>query len=265
MTAPGCTILREDTAAVANPEAGLWGNIECAADSRHQHVLTGGDPNVRSSGTSQGNTAYRNLTVLDGDDFSGERCQLGRNERGYGENSGTQTSGTFALYNQGERKITFLSMRQGAGFDANVNAWQLGYNSKQTQPYAASSPDGNAVEMQMYGGQLRLTVFWQQLADVWVTPAPANGVWVRYALDVVYSTDPAVGKTRVYVDKNGDGDALDAGEQSPTISGQTLATDESGQPIPSHLRLGLYHNPVIPCPAPSGCQVDIDNVQVVGG
>jgi hypothetical protein len=36
-----------------------------------------------------------------------------------------------------------------------------------------------------------------------------------------------------------------------------------GDPIPSHLRAGLYHNANIPCPAPSGCSIDIDNVQVV--
>ena len=37
----------------------------------------------------------------------------------------------------------------------------------------------------------------------------------------------------------------------------------TGAPIPSHLRAGIYHNPVIPCVAPSGCSVDVDNVQVM--
>ena len=36
-----------------------------------------------------------------------------------------------------------------------------------------------------------------------------------------------------------------------------------GQPIPSHLRAGIYHDPLIPCPSPTGCSVDIDNVQVI--
>jgi hypothetical protein len=75
------------------------------------------------------------------------------------------------------------------------------------------------------------------------------------------------------VDRNGDGDALDDGEQSPRIATSTLATELSGNasgglaagdPIPSHLRLGLYHNPTISCPGPTGCPVDVDNVQVVG-
>jgi hypothetical protein len=75
-----------------------------------------------------------------------------------------------------------------------------------------------------------------------------------------------------YVDKNGDGNARDAGERSPTTQTYTLKTEIpdtsldgilAGQAIPSHLRIGLYHNPLITCPRPLGCQVDIDNVQVV--
>jgi hypothetical protein len=36
----------------------------------------------------------------------------------------------------------------------------------------------------------------------------------------------------------------------------------TGQPNPDVLLLGLYHDPSIACPPPSGCSVDIDNVQV---
>jgi hypothetical protein len=52
----------------------------------------------------------------------------------------------------------------------------------------------------------------------------------------------------------------------------TLATEIAGYPsdgvavgtgIPSHLRMGVYHDPSIPCPSPTGCSIDIDNVQVV--
>ena len=34
-----------------------------------------------------------------------------------------------------------------------------------------------------------------------------------------------------------------------------------GDTIPSHLRMGLYHNSVIPCPG--GCSIEFDNIQVV--
>jgi hypothetical protein len=43
MTASGCNVLRQDTAAVTDPEAGIWGNIECASDSRYAYVGGGGD------------------------------------------------------------------------------------------------------------------------------------------------------------------------------------------------------------------------------
>ena len=46
-------------------------------------------------------------------------------------------------------------------------------------------------------------------------PLPANGIWVRYAMDVVYSSNPNVGSMKLYADTNGDGDFTDAGEQSP--------------------------------------------------
>ena len=115
---------------------------------------------------------------------------------------------------------------------------------------------------QIFGGRLRLYNFDTR---VWSIRAPRHGVWVRYAFDVVYSTDPAKGSVKVYVDLNGDGDALDRGEQSPRIMMATLARDtQTGAPIPDHLRIGIYHDSSIACPPPAGCSVDVDNVQVVG-
>lgn len=43
-------------------------------------------------------------------------------------------------------------------------------------------------------------------------------------LDVVCSIDPTVGKVKLYVDVNGDGDALDRGERFPRMNVRTLAT-----------------------------------------
>jgi predicted ATPase len=59
-----------------------------------------------------------------------------------------------------------------------------------------------------------------------------------------------------------------AGEQSPTIHVATLMPEVAGGPspyapgqgIPSHLRAGIYQDPNYSCP--TGCSVDIDNVQV---
>ena len=108
MTAPGCTTLRSDTSAGA-PRAGLWGSVDCASSSRASTPSSGGDPSPQADGTRQPDSAFRDLTVLDGDDVWGERCELGHNERRYGVNTGSQTSGTFELYHAGDHKITFFS------------------------------------------------------------------------------------------------------------------------------------------------------------
>ena len=133
MTAPGCSTLRSDTGADA-PRAGLWGSIDCASSSRASTSSSGGDPSPEADGTRQPDSAFRDLTVLDGDDFWGERCELGRNERRYGVNTGSQTSGTFELYHAGDHKITFFSERYPRNFDTGVGTWQTVMQMKQAQP-----------------------------------------------------------------------------------------------------------------------------------
>ena len=49
--------------------------------------------------------------------------------------------------------------------------------------------------------------------QIWSAPARTR-MWTRFAFDVNYSVDPRLGSVRVYVDTNGDGDALDRGERS---------------------------------------------------
>jgi hypothetical protein len=132
MRARGCSLLRSDTAKVVDPEPGRWGNIECADNSRQLRLAKGGDTQRRADGKKQGDSAYRRLTVIDGDDFYGERCELGRNERRYGVNRGSQTSGTFALYGEGEHMITFFSQRYPVTFPSDAPAWQVILQMKQT-------------------------------------------------------------------------------------------------------------------------------------
>ena len=115
MTVSGCTV-KSDTGSSADPES-LWGSIDCASASRASVVPSGGDPHPTATGAPQGDDAYRRLTVLDGDDVSGERCELGRNEWGNGSGGG---EGTFQLYREGERRITFASFRLPENFPLNT-------------------------------------------------------------------------------------------------------------------------------------------------
>ena len=270
LTAPGCTVLSEDTASNPDPTP-LWGRIDCASDSRHQQVTGGSDPHPTATGTPQGDDAFRRLTVFDGDDVWGERCELGRNEHRYGEEGG---AGTFALFPEGQRSITFASYRLPDSFPLGTTAFQPVLQMKQAQP-SANGGGTPILSMNARDGHWRLMNSdsagpSSDSHEIWSAVAQ-SGVWTRFAFDVVHSQDPAQGSITVYVDLNGDGDATDSGEQSPMLHTSTLkyetlggsSTDRiaPGASIVSHLRSGIYHEGSIPCP--TGCAIELDNVQVV--
>jgi hypothetical protein len=250
----GCPVARSDTAAAGDPVP-FWGKIDCEEDSRHRRITSDGDPHPTSTGSPQGDSSFRRLTVRDGDRVYGERCELGLN----------RSEGPTALYREGDRAVTFISLRLPEGTDVNGPYWRTVTQMKQAQTYR--NPDPSPVlELQVVGRVWFVNISWD---DAWETPAEQN-TWTRFAFDVTYSQDPTVGSIKIYVDLNGDGDAADSGEQSPTIHSATLRaeTDGSGpsdfsvgESIPDHLRAGIYHDPDYSCP--TGCSVDVDNVQIV--
>src|SRR5690242_8205820 len=69
-------LIASDTAANPNPDP-FWGRSYCANDQRVQQFTSGGDPHPTLTGAPQGDGAFRRLTVFDGDDAFGERCELG--------------------------------------------------------------------------------------------------------------------------------------------------------------------------------------------
>ncbi len=91
---------------------------------------------------------------------------------------------------------------------------------------------------------------------MWSTPATL-GSWTHISWDVTYSPDPSKGKVQLTV----------GSVQSPTFTTYTEKYEVSpgssalkpGDPIPSHLRMGIYHSPSLP-----GTHVDFTNVQVRG-
>jgi Polysaccharide lyase len=256
LTLPGCQVIASDTAAKADPTA-FWGRIDCAAEDRHSRRERGGDSAPRGDGKPQGNRAFRRMRVLDGDDVSGERCELGLND---------SEEGPTVFFEEGDRRITFASIRLPPASDLSDPNWRVAMQMKQAQPYNNADP-ASIFELQERAGSWILISDWH---DLWTAPARA-GEWTRFAFDVTYSRDPEGGRVNVYADLNGDGDAGDSGERSGTIRAATLREETDGEQtavdpgdsIPSHLRAGIYQNPIFRCPAPSGCWVDVDNVQVL--
>jgi Polysaccharide lyase len=268
-TAPGCRATFADTGADPDAER-VWRSIDCAVDSRHQLIGDGGDPSATAGGAVQGDDSYRRLTVIDGDDVDGERCELGHNEHRQCCDPAP------VIYREDQRSITFVSFRLPRTFSLTEDSWKIVMQMKQTQP--SSGGGGNPV-LALHASLGRWRLYQaaspgptaREPRQLWSAPAE-NRVWTRFALDVTYSQDPAEGRIEIYADLNGDGDALDEGEQSPPIRTYTLKHEVSGEAgdgiapgesIPSHLRVGPYQETTTSCPGPAGCSVDVDNIEVM--
>ena len=250
-------LLASDTAAGADPIP-FWGQVECEQGSRHELVSGGGDTHPTATGEPQGNSSFRRIRVLDGDDFWGERCELGDN----------WASGPTAFYREGRRRITAISLRLPPGFPVNAHTWQVVMQMKEAQP-SANGGGSPALELQVFNGQWRLnqsgsTGLTSDSRKIWTWPA-RTGVWTRFSFDIRYSRSPRKGRIKVIADLNGDGDYLDAREGKRKRKTFTLKRQlhRRSASVPSHLRAGIYHDPAIDCPPPAGCQIDIDNVQVL--
>jgi hypothetical protein len=260
----GARTLFRDSSAAADPKP-IWGRVDCSEErgTRLRQGLLGGDMNSRTDGSVLGQTAFRRLLVFDGDDVSGERCELGLND---------WRDGPTALYHEGQRRVTYVSLRLPETFPLGTRRWQTVIQMKQTQP----ADDGGGppmISIEARHGKWRLNVSTGRESSDWTRwkARARRGVWTRFILDVFYSRSPHQGWVRLFADRNGDGDIEDAGERSGLIRGQTLkqeGPDEggndgipAGRSIPSHLRVGIYHDKRISCP--EGCAVDVDSVRVV--
>jgi hypothetical protein len=243
----GLHLLKQDLATEPDPIP-LWGDIDAVSPTRHQWFSSGG-PN---------GGPFRRMTVLDGDLYHGdsERAELGDSDYLFEDGE----PDTFYLYRAGMRRVTSFWMRLPSSFPMNSDEWQVVMQMKQTDP--ANNADGTPViSLQAIQGQwiLKQSTSTGPASDtriLWRTPARV-GVWTHLTVDATYSTDPAAGRFAMTI----------GGASSPVLRTYNLKHEVSppgpqlkaGDPIPSHLRLGIYHEPSMPATS-----VDIAQVQIFG-
>lgn len=246
----GCRLhlLRQDLATDPDP-TGLWGGILAVSPSRHQWIPSGG-PN---------GGPFRRMTTLDGDLFHGnsERAELGNSD--YTPDSRGRLE-TFYLYRAGTRRVTSFWMRLPSNFPIDTDDWQVVMQMKETDP--ATNVEGTPViSLQATDGEWLL----KQSSSagpshdtrvLWMTPARV-GIWTHIVVDATYSSDPSKGLFQITI----------GGVRSPVLHTYDLKYEtnppgpglHAGEPIPDHLRLGIYHDPALP-----GTSVDIARVQIFG-
>ncbi|HEY6653020.1 MAG TPA: heparin lyase I family protein [Solirubrobacterales bacterium] len=246
----GCELhlLKEDLATDPDPRA-LWGSIDAVSPTRHQWFASGGPDGG----------PFRRITALDGDDFDGERAELGNGD--YLPDSHGRLD-TFYLYRGGTHRVTSFWMRLADGFPISPDRerWQNVMQMKQTSP-ANNSSGTPVLALQATDGDWLLKQSdspgpADDMHILWRTPARV-GVWTRIVFDAVYSNDPRVARLRITI----------GGVSSPLFHTYTLKTETSppgeelrtGDPIPSHLRVGIYHDETLP-----SASVDITDVQIFG-
>ena len=228
----------------------LWGDIDAVSPTRHQWFGSGGPIGG----------PFRRMTAQDGDLYHGdsERAELGNSN--YQLNSSGKLK-TFFLYREGERRVTSYWMRLPTDFPINdMEHWQVVMQMKQSEP--ATNADGTPViSLQAIEGnwilkQSSSSGLSEKTRYIWTTPAKV-GDWTHIVVDATYSSDPSKGLFQITI----------GGVTSPVMHSYNLKKEISpagpglkvGDSIPSHLRLGIYHDPVMP-----GTHVDIADVQVFG-
>jgi hypothetical protein len=234
----------------------IWGAIDCQVRTRVRTL-------VRAHVVGQGQTErnrFRRIKVKEGDYVSdGERCELGRNDHRTGP----------TVYRDGERLITTITYRLPKGFAIGRDKWQIVMQMKQSQPSDAGG-GGPILALHASDGLWRVSRnTGTENEHIWTAPAQTKR-WVRFAFDVTYSADPDVGSLRIHADLDGDGDVRSPHERSQRFELATLKRETAGDPddgllegdaIPSHLRVGIYHDDEYRCRRKK-CVINIDDVGV---
>ena len=246
---PTLKVLREDDCSNPDPKP-LWspdGPLDAASPSRFTH-FTGGGPD---------GGPFRRITVDEGDNVWGERAELGYNSHVLASDGSLRT---FWLYREGDHAVTEWWLRLAPDFPLSTSRWQVIAQMKQSGASVASG-GYPVLSFEAREGQIQV-----QHNGTDATPGLPRlpitaGVWTPIKVEATYSQNPAKGSVQLSV-----GDQTSAvahfptlkPEQSPPGDGGTIDPNlKPGESVPSHLRMGVYHDAALP-----GTYIDIAGIRV---
>jgi hypothetical protein len=198
-----------------------WASWSCADSSRVQEV---------SSPAVQGRKAYE-LTVRDGDNSWGERCELGHGNPG--------RSG-FPLFRAGDETWMSFQVYLPDNYPINTPHWNVFFQIHQ-------EGDGGCppITLQVVNGQFKLfnsarRTYVTDTVEKWHAPAQRNR-WTKFTIHMKNSTDDNVGFVELFSDLEGQGMKL----VMPKTYMHTMTARADNSAMINHARIGIYRNPAI--------------------
>jgi hypothetical protein len=198
-----------------------WASWSCADASHVQEV---------SSPAIQGRKAYE-LTVHDGDNAYGERCELGNGNPG--------RSG-FPLFQNGDERWISFSVYLPDNYPINTPNWNVMFQIHQEgdggcPPVALDVENG---QFKLYNSARRTYV--TDTVEKWHAPAHLNQ-WTKFTIHLKNSPDDNTGFVELYSDLGGQG----MEQVMPRTYMHTMTARADGSAMINHARIGIYRNPAI--------------------
>jgi hypothetical protein len=198
-----------------------WASESCANSSRVQQV---------SSPAVQGHDAYK-LTVEDGDNSYGERCELGQ---------GNPSRNGFPQFQSGDERWISFQVYLPDDYPVDTPDWNVMFQIHQQgdggcPPISLNVEDG---QFKLYNSATAKYVL--DTTEKWHAPAQRNR-WVKFTMHIKNSTDDNTGFVELFGDLNGQGEK----QLMPKTFMHTMTIGSNGAPMTNHARIGIYRNPKI--------------------
>lgn len=198
-----------------------WASWSCQNSSRFAEVAS---PSI------QGRKAYK-LTVQDGDDSWGERCELGQ---------GNPDRNGFPLFRNGDDVWISYSVYLPDGYPINTRDWNVMFQIHQEGDGGCPALAMHVEEGQwkLFNSSSRRYVF--DTVEKWHAPAQLNR-WTKFTIHLKNSPDDDKGFVELYSDLGGNG----MQQVMPRTYMHTMTVRSDGSAMINHARIGIYRNPRI--------------------